>query len=166
MSGGTNSNTVPLLDGVEDEGGIGPRWHVYYSLLTGKQLFISEPPIQMFVVNGTRRYISVRGGDKDTAAVVAYGSGATAPQVLNILAGPKAPWGRDPILSVDTVSFEGPPKTNGEIVIGPDDGKDSVAVSGLTLRFRVGDVSTGFAPDDAKLSYVVKIVNDRLVVEK
>jgi hypothetical protein len=163
VGGGTNSNTVPLLDAVEEVGGIGPTLHGYYSLLSGKQLFISEPPILTFVANGTRRYLAVRGGEKDTAVVVEYGSGAAAPEALHILSSPNAPWGKDPLISVDSVSLEGP-RTNGEIVIGPDDGKDSVAVSGITLRLRAGDVSSGFAPDDAKVTYVVQIVNDRLVL--
>jgi hypothetical protein len=165
LSGGTNSHTIPLLDGVQEVGGIGPTLHAYYSLLNGRLLFVSEPPIFAFVANGTRRYVSVRGGDGDTAAVIAYGSGAATPEVLRILSDSTTPWGHDPILSVDTASMDGPMR-NGEIVIGPDDGKDSLAVSGITLRFRVGDVSTGFTPDDAKVDYVVRIENDRLTLVK
>jgi hypothetical protein len=164
VSAGTNANTVPLLDAVEEVGGIGPELHGYYSLLSGKQLFISEPPILMFVANGTRRYLSVRGGDKDTAVFVEYGSGASAPEVLRILSGRNSPWGKDPVISADSVSLDGP-RRNDEIVIGPDDGKDSVVVSGITLRLRAGDVSSGFTPEDAKVTYVVRIVNDRLVLD-
>src|ERR1041385_2109132 len=128
VAAGTNRNTVPLLDGVQEVGGIGPTLHAYFSLLTGKELFVSEPPIATFVANGTRRYLAVRGGDKDTAAVVTYGSGAGEPQRLVILADSISPWGKDPVLSVDSASLTGPPKSNGEIVIGPADGEDSVAV--------------------------------------
>ena len=50
-------------------------------------------------------------------------------------------------------------------MIGPDNGKETVEVSGITLHLRAGDVSSGFAPDDVKVTYVVRIVNDRLVLD-
>src|SRR5262249_14434504 len=143
------------------EGGIGPSFHVYYSLLAGKELFLSEPAILTFIANGTRRYLAVRGGDKDTIATVAYGTGGGEPQLIHLRPAPGQEVPPDPLFAVDTVSLEGP-KSNGGVVLGSPIAKDTVPVTGITLRFRVGDVSSG--ADDSQITYVLQIVNDRLVL--
>jgi hypothetical protein len=67
------------------------------------------------------------------------------------------------LFAVDTAALDGP-RTNGDVILGRAIAKDTVAVSGITLRFRVGDMSAG--ADDPQFSYVVRIIDDRMVPDK
>ena len=157
--------SVPLLDDFEQGDGQSPGAHVYRSLLTGKQLFVSESPILTFVANGTRRYVAVQGGNKDTVATVAYGSGVGPPQVIHITPSAGDTIYVDALFAIDTdsLSLDGPRK-NGAINFGNAIGKDTVPVSGVTLRFRIEDVSMSVSADNKPRSYVLKIENDRLLL--
>lgn len=153
------ARSAPLLEVTESS--CCETSHGYWNLRTAKQIY-GGSKIAHFIANGALRLITVTGGHGDTAGVVEYGTEAGATQRLGLPHTPKP--GEDP-LELDSIGIDGPRGASSTVVVGKAccPGRDTVPISGVTLRLKLSSIFG--VPTDATFDYVVRVTNDRLVLQ-
>lgn len=149
-----------LLEGA-DQGGMLPSENSYYSIETGKYLFRSQFRAVSFLANTRTRYLGVAAGS-DTMATVTYSTGSAIKETLKI-PNPHDSSTRDVVrFIVDSMSLDGPGRQCCNNIAIASGGKDTLAVTGVTLTFWLGSDGEGVV-DFPSRRFVVRVVNDRLV---
>ncbi len=152
-----------LIFGAESDPNAGSSYS-YYSIITGRELFASQLPAMTFVANDTRRFLGVAGSwSKDTAASVFYSTGKSLIERLTIRRD-SAMKSAD-FIAVDSMTLERPGPQCCNNNSSTRTGKDTMPVNGIALTFSLTNSDMDGSSGDVRRKYIVRVVNDRLVLD-